>query len=281
MSREFPFLKLVSPLIDTGIWAAMSPAARALYPVLLRFSDGKFKPVYPGSRILLKLTGFKQKSTLRRARRELVATGLLSVTEGSGRSNTVYHFRFDPLRGDQLPPGEAMQEPAGGEGVAHRGSPGQGGEERTGPPPYNQIHISINNNVPGETEAETSSGTQKTLREEFGERVVDLAISECGLGGIPPTDENLRKILYRDGGGAGPSWPDLVRYLSERISPGSLTMIQESFREEQHGVFIFSDDLPEFLKTLLGQTCPRVFFEPAAETVTSSGAFWRRTGDNA
>lgn len=56
-------------------------------------------------------------------------------------------------------------------------------------------------------------------------------------------------------------------------------MIQEAFREEQHGVFIFAGDLPEYLKTLLGQTCPRVFFEPATETATSAGAFWRRAGD--
>ena len=275
MSREFPYLKLVSPLIDSGLWASMSSAARTLYPVLLRFSDGKFKPVYPGAHTLLKLTGFKQKSTLRKARRELVTIGLISVTEGSGRTNTVYHFRFDTLGVTEAPLSGASPTPAGGSQEPLRGSPRAIGAGQSETSPYNQIHISINNNVQDGDE----SGL-KGLRKEFGERPVELALSECNLAGLSPTEENLRKILYRGGPGAEPSWPDLVRTLAERISPGSLSMIQENFREVRHGVFIFSDRLPDYLKTLLRQICPGVFFEPEPETVTSSGAFWRRTGES-
>ncbi len=277
MGRELPFLKLVSPLIDSGVWARMSAAARTLYPVLLRFSDGKFKPVYPGSQVLLKLTGFKQKSTLRRARRELVKLGLLWVTEGTGRANTVYHFRFDPLGGEGAPPSGAPEQAPGVASGASGGSAGQTPGVAEGPSPYNQIHISINNNVPAG--AETPDGELRQMRERFGDRVVDLAVSECHLGGLAASAENLRKILYRDGRDTEPSWAELVRFLAERISPGSLMIIQESFRQEQHGVFIFSDNLPEYLKTLLGQTCPRVFFEPAVETVTGTGAFWRQRGE--
>ena len=104
-AHELPFFKVVTPLIDSGVWGRMSAAARTLYPVLLRFSDGSFKPVYPGSRLLLKLTGFKQKSSIRKARNELIELGLVSVTTGSGRKNTCYHFRFDALTA----PGVATQ----------------------------------------------------------------------------------------------------------------------------------------------------------------------------
>jgi len=83
MGKDLPYAKLVVALFDSGLWARMSAAARALYPALLRFSDGQFKPVFPGTTVLLKMTGFKQKSTLRRAREELVELGLIQFRAGA------------------------------------------------------------------------------------------------------------------------------------------------------------------------------------------------------
>jgi len=50
MGNQLTYFIFVCELIDAGIWAEMSPAARTLYPVLLRFSDRNFSPVYPGSK---------------------------------------------------------------------------------------------------------------------------------------------------------------------------------------------------------------------------------------
>ncbi len=89
------FSKFMSDLVDSGIWAALSPSAKSLYPVLLRFSDETFKPVFPGTEELLRLTGFKTKKSLQEARKELQSSGLLDILPGTGRTNTRYYFRFD------------------------------------------------------------------------------------------------------------------------------------------------------------------------------------------
>ncbi len=276
-AQEMAYFKFVSALIDSGIWAEMSPAARALYPVLLRFSDRNFKPVYPGTQTLLKLTGFKQKSSLRKARRELVELGLISVTEGTGRKNSYYHFRFDwgdstaPPSGLQKPP-PAVSPSAPPGGIS---GPGRGAQED---PAYNQIHISINNHVPDSRSAEGEDTSREAfLVRRFGQKSVDLARSECNLAGIPPTTANLEKILYRHDGGRGTSWAQVEKLLSEKISPGSLDAIREAFREESGGVLLFSDALPGFLKNILRQVSDSIFFEPGepGEPVLTRRQFWK------
>ena len=91
---ELQYFKFITDVIRSGTWARLSSAARALYPVLLSFTDRHFSPVYPGSNRLLELTGFKQKSSLRKAREELQEAGLILVKKGSGRTNSTYHFIF-------------------------------------------------------------------------------------------------------------------------------------------------------------------------------------------
>ncbi len=279
LEEQLPYFKFVSALIDRGLWARMSSAARTLYPVLLRFSDRNFKPVFPGAQTLLRLTGFKQKASLRKARRELTALGLISVTEGSGRRNTFYHFRFDWAHED-TPQGATNATPSEAPGrlpaVHPEDPPGfpehsPGGSDQDSR--YNQIHISINNNVPqegGHTEIPDSDRMEFLVR-RFGADAVELARSECALAGAPADVRNLQKILYRNQGGHGDSWTELRKYLSGRISPGSLAEIEQAFREESRGVFVFSDNLPEHIKELLRRGCERVFFEPEA----TRGEFWQ------
>jgi hypothetical protein len=211
----------------------MSPAARALYPVLLRFSDRDFKPVYPGTKRLLELTGFRQKSTLRQARAELIELGLIASRPGSGRKNTLYLFCFDGVTG--APPRGIPEHPPAG------GFPAPPGGDQ-GPPGYNQIHISINNNVQ-QPLAGAGSNHSRT------ERGAD--------------DE---KILYRNGIHPDRSWIEIAKELSRKISKGSLKMIEQALLEEREGVLIFSDRLPDYLKTLLKDTCDSVFFEPDGRT---------------
>ena len=69
---------------------------------------------HPGSNRLLELTGFKQKSSLRKAREELQEVGLILVKKGSGRTNSTYHFIFTPQESATVSPGGTHQHtPAG------------------------------------------------------------------------------------------------------------------------------------------------------------------------
>ena len=97
------FIKFMTDIIDSGAWASLSPAAKTLYPVLLKFSDQYFKDVWPSTSLLLKLTGFKSKKTLIVAKRELSSAGLLYFKPGTGRTNSKYIFSFN-YEGSKIAP---------------------------------------------------------------------------------------------------------------------------------------------------------------------------------
>ena len=95
MDNNHSFFKFMKDIISSGVWAGLSAAARALYPVLCSFSDETFKVAWPGTDELLRLTGFKTKKSLQEAKKELVSNGLIDFTPGNGRTSTRYYFRFD------------------------------------------------------------------------------------------------------------------------------------------------------------------------------------------
>ena len=113
------------------------------------------------------------------------------------------------------------------------------------------------------------------LVRRFGKEAVELARSECELAGLQPTLENLQKILYRSNT-SDVSWTDMKNYLSGRISPGSLNVIEKALISVENGQYIFADSLPDYLKDLLSQVCDHVFFEPA-ESITRK-QFWNSAG---
>ena len=264
MSAEnLPYFKFISEIIRGGLWAKLSPAARALYPVLLSFSDRYFKPVYPGTKVLLELTGFKHKTSLQKARKELVDQGLLTFSTGNGRKNSYYQFCFSfikPTPGglENLPLGEATY------GLRGRDSlPSEVGETV---PLNNQINISIDNNL---VNKKNNLEKQKDEKEKinffnrrFGLDTVSSAVSECRLGGIPINISNLEKILYQNIKKENLTWNKIKRELSKQISPNSLDIIYRSFIKQNGNFFIFSDELPEHLKMVLKQVCKDIIFEP-------------------
>lgn len=259
---QLPFFKFVSAVIDSGIWAKLSPAARTLYPVLLKFSDGSFKPVFPGTKRLLELTGFKQKSSIQKARDELVKAGLISITRGTGRTNTHYIFRFDclntPLGGTTATPsGSREHTPAGAASEPHRSAEA---------PAYNQIHISINHQQEAKKHSE--------LIQRFGEKAVELARNECKLAGLPETDYEIEKILCRNDESNAMTWSEVLECIQDRISPGSFRLIQNSFQSEEDGLIIISDQLPGFLKRILHNITRNIFFEPAEPGPVGARAIW-------
>ncbi|MBX7058524.1 MAG: helix-turn-helix domain-containing protein [Leptospirales bacterium] len=258
---ELPYFKFVAAIIESGLWARMSSAARTLYPVLLRFSDRSYKSVFPGGRRLLELTGFKQKSTLRKARQELVELGLLSITTGNGRRTTHYSFRFDQFqRGESTPPSGAPRPPS----AEHAADPRRGGAAPSpvfaGAPPYNQIQISINHHPSGGAGGEQSRVDH--LGRRFGAAALQQARNECELAGLPPSATNLESILYRADNPRTGSWTHLETMLASKISAGSMALIRNAFLGEREGLLVFADDLPGQLKILLERCAGRIFFEP-------------------
>jgi len=136
----------------------------------------------------MELTGFKQKSSLRKARNELVELGLISITLGNGRKNTIYHFRFDWItpRGAQKYPSES-RNPTPIEGI---NSAPMGDMEVATPghsiiPPYNQIQISINNNPVPSTNSnhqEMHKDPFAELKKQFGEKKRTISHFRSSIG---------------------------------------------------------------------------------------------------
>lgn len=258
MSEKLQFLKLPTKVITDGLWANLSPAAKALYPVLLRFSDGNYCPVYPGSNKLLELTGFKQKSSIRRARNELRLVGLIDFVPGTGRTSTRYYFRF---------PWDASQAPLGGDAPIPRGSAHEtpGGFEK--PTEYNQIKISINQNVHKEEknipEIQANNGQEfPDLALRFGDQAVIQAIQECHLSDLPVVHSNIEKLLSH--AESISSWSNILQELKHLVTPGSYELLKQGFKLEDDGVLFFSDCLPDHLRVMLNKTAGKMqlVFEP-------------------
>lgn len=103
MGEHYPYIKFFADIIESGVWANLSSAAKTLYLVLLKFSDQHFKPVWPSTEILLKLTGFKTKKSIIQGKRDLIQAGLLQVTPGTGHTSSRYYFCFN-YPGSKIPP---------------------------------------------------------------------------------------------------------------------------------------------------------------------------------
>lgn len=273
-AEELQFFKFPTQLIRSGAWGRLSTAARTLYPVLLSFTDRNYSPVYPGSNRLLELTGFKQKASLRRAREELQKEGLIFVEKGSGRTNSRYHFilRFsDTPQGSmattpsgipETPPAATSTAPLGAATDPLRHPPGDSG--------YNQIHISIQNHA----EVPTRQGPEQ----EPHSRAYEAARNECLMAGIPPTAQNVQKILSREQGGGSMAWNQVQDALQGRVSPGSLRLLNSCFLGEEGGWIRLSDEVPEYLKTILQQIYDQILFEPhiTGEGYTERNRHWNQ-----
>lgn len=173
------YIKFMSDIIDSGLWGRLSPAAKTLYPVLLKFSDQNFKQVWPGTDLLLKLTGFKTKKSIVLGKKELIKEGLLYYRPGSGRTNSVYYFTFNypgskiihqrdktiPLTGIQTSPREddALTPQTVPSGIP------------------NHLNITITNTQSLKTDKEES---YEKLIDMYGIKVVDEAYQMAKLKGF-------------------------------------------------------------------------------------------------
>jgi len=94
------FFKFMCELGTSGVWAKLSKAAKAVYPMLGIHTDGTFKPVFPSIHRLMKLTGLSKKGVAD-GLRNLEANGLIrrrsgkSHTKGQPNTHNIYEFRFE------------------------------------------------------------------------------------------------------------------------------------------------------------------------------------------
>ncbi len=165
------YIKFMSDIIDSGAWAKLSSASKTLYPVLLKFSDQNFKNVWPSTRLLLELTGFKSKKSIIEGKKELAEAGLLFFKPGSGRTNSTYHFSFN-YKGSRFTPQGATQ--------IHLSGGQTNNSERYSPTPLsvpevnpNHINITINNNHSIKQNEENS---KKELKKIYGDSVYNEAL---------------------------------------------------------------------------------------------------------
>ncbi|MCW7470915.1 helix-turn-helix domain-containing protein [Leptospira kanakyensis] len=177
--QRHPYIRLMTDIIDSGVWAELSHAAKTLYPVLLKFSDYNFKPVWPNTETLMRLTGFKTKKSIVSAKKELTHAGLLYQVPGSGRTSTRYHFSFH-YEGSRITPlGDTNRLPRDSEMGSSEGSKpvGKGGADGT--PNHINITISNTNNVPAPPSA-SEMGKEKEEKKAF-ETLVELFGPEIAL----------------------------------------------------------------------------------------------------
>lgn len=148
MSDNPQYIKFMSDLIESGIWADLSSSARCLYPVLLKFSDQSFKYVWPSTETLLKLTGFKTKKSIIQAKKDLISHGLLQTIQGTGHTNTRYYFTFNYPNSKITPQGYRKIHPMGGENSDAEVEKGKAQAGQNVHP--NHINITITNNSKNE-----------------------------------------------------------------------------------------------------------------------------------
>lgn len=178
--QRHPYIRLMTDIIDSGVWAGLSHAAKTLYPVLLKFSDYNFKPVWPNTETLMRLTGFKTKKSIVTAKKELTQAGLLYQVPGSGRTSTRYHFSFHyegsritPLGDTSIHPRGTEPETAGGVNLPTKGV-------TDGSPNHINITISNTNHVPETKDQNESKRDSKEGKKDF-ETLVDLFGPEIAL----------------------------------------------------------------------------------------------------
>jgi len=94
------FFKFMRELGTSGLWARLSKAAKAVYPMLGIHTDGTFKPVYPSLPTLVKLSGLSKKG-VEDGLRDLEHHGLIVRRSGkshkAGQANrpNIYEFAFN------------------------------------------------------------------------------------------------------------------------------------------------------------------------------------------
>ena len=259
------YRKFMSDIIDSGLWGRLSPAAKTLYPVLLKFSDQNFKQVWPSNETLLKLTGFKTKKSISLAKKELIKEGLLQYRAGSGRTNSTYFFSFNyegskitPLWDKKIPLSEPTKYPAD-----HSSFPPQ----RTTEVPPNNLNITINNTQ--STNEDLKHNSFEKLIEIYGFNIVDTATQIAKskdldnnvsyIAGICKNLSKDSKVFNRPTFNQAidpaqhviDSWKNFLDWSKTHLTRSSVEMLQKiAIGVDGQAIFI-EEKLSQFLKQII------------------------------
>lgn len=258
MGEPSQYIKFMSDIIDSGVWATLSAGAKTLYPVLLKFSDQNFKHVWPSTSTLMKLSGFKTKKSVQEAKRDLIKSGLIQTVSGSGHSNSIYYFTFNY-------PGSKIT-PLWGKKVSHPGIDSHpSGEDRSIPrgdefKSPNHINITITNNQVNKKEKEKQNN-HNDLIDFYGEPIYLKAVEIAEKKGLQEnfayvkaicknllTDKNPTNINQEK---TNVSWSSFLDWAGSHLTPSSVHVLREADVDFSDGNLIIYGQFSEFLSQVV------------------------------
>ena len=266
MDEKTQYIKFMSDIIDSGIWASLSSSARALYPVLLKFSNKDFKPVWPSTETLMRLTGFKSKKSIIQAKKELSDTGLLHFVPGSGRSPSYYYFSF-AYKGSKIPPQGYTENHPRDSAFSTSGVAGFPADRGAAVSP-NNINITISNNHTLQKEkgfvGEESTPTAETVIAEFG---ADLFLQAYRIAEEKGLKDNLSYIkgicknllhggqLKNNQKHRGPSyagtWKGFLDWAGSHLTKASVDLLKSVKIEAEGRTIFIQDQVSDFLANVI------------------------------
>ncbi len=261
------YIKFMSDIIDSGLWGKLSPAAKTLYPVLLKFSDQNFKQVWPSTETLLKLTGFRTKKSILLGKKELIKEGLLQYKAGGGRTNSTYYFSFN-YEGSKITPLWDTKLPPSGRYTSPSEAYIETAQQDTSVSP-NHLNITINNTQSNKLEKGLDP-TYDKLMETYGFNLVDSAIQIAkakGLEGNVSYVAGVCKNLSRDlsSKSSSPifnqvidsaqhvidSWKNFLDWSNSHLTRSSVDILRRiPIAVDGQSIFI-EEKLTEFLKQII------------------------------
>ncbi|EMN26659.1 DNA-binding helix-turn-helix protein [Leptospira kirschneri serovar Sokoine str. RM1] len=268
MGEHYPYIKFFADIIESGVWANLSSAAKTLYLVLLKFSDQHFKPVWPSTEILLRLTGFKTKKSIIQGKRDLIQAGLLQVTPGTGHTSSRYYFCFN-YPGSKIPPqGYNSGNPGGGETETQ--GVGKNGPQGSGEVAPNHINITITNNQHQEPEKRKKQVSLDELEKEYGSTILTEALTIARGRGMetnlryvqgicknltkakddfmPEFNQNQERYNERE-----TSWNGFLRWSKERLAKSSIETLEKIKVEPDGRTLCILDPVTESLRMIIAK----------------------------
>lgn len=268
MGEHYPYIKFFADIIESGVWANLSSAAKTLYLVLLKFSDQHFKPVWPSTEILLRLTGFKTKKSIIQGKRDLIQAGLLQVTPGTGHTSSRYYFCFN-YPGSKIPPqGYNFGNPGGGE--TETPGAGKNGPQGSGEVAPNHINITITNNQHQKPEKRKKQVSLDELEKEYGSAILTEALTIARGRGMetnlryvqgicknltkakddfmPEFNQNQERYNERE-----TSWNGFLRWSKERLAKSSIETLEKIRVEPDGRTLCILDPVTESLRMIIAK----------------------------
>lgn len=267
MNEKNQYIKFMSDIIDSGIWAELSAGARTLYPVLLKFSDQNFKHVWPSTSTLMRLTGFKTKKSIIDAKKELISAGLIQVKPGTGHSNSVYYFCFN-YKGSKIKPlWDTNVNPLGikKETPEIKNRTSQGSTKRDS----NKISITITNNnqssssPKNEPQKDQKKEGIKEILELFGHEIFSYAYSIALKDKMEDNLEYIKSLCKKRAQSLASTkpkeenaynqsnWDEFLFWASKKLSKSSYSLLSKINPIFNGSVICIEEEIPEILKQII------------------------------